>query len=400
MHSDDADARGKSDTDVASMPEGSASCQALEEIPVGHAERLRLMLRQHGTTPSAFDTHSFLKRVLLQPEGLIAQQMNASLDDVCALYGHVSAALLRQGNSLPSPTSVASALSRRHRHFISTGQGPLDAALRGGVGCGLITEITGASGAGKTALALSLAMRAASHPKTDSRRARTLWITTDASAFPAAVAAEVLQWHLEARSCSSDGSGENAEDALRNVAVAVYPTLARLREYFPALRSHLARQTGLRLLVIDNFSLLVRRSFPGVEDEVKERHEAVAGLMSVLKSIAEEFRVAVVVTTVSGEELGHAFLHAVNTRLRLAQCLLEPRGALGEQAEGQPRVTRVLELVKSSAAAGWRFECEFDGMCLMRARPLDATAVLLFEDAALFGVDPIGHVTIPTFVYC
>ncbi|ESL09556.1 DNA repair protein [Trypanosoma rangeli SC58] len=400
MHSNGEGAAEKSDTDAGPTPEGFAACPLLEGIPVEHAERLRLMLRQKGMVATAFDTCALLTGVLLQPEVLLAQHMNLSLDDVNALYGHVSAALLRQSDSLSSPTSVASALACRHRHFISTGQRCLDDALRGGVGCGMIMEVTGASGTGKTALALGLAMHAATHPKTDGRRARTLWITTDLSAFPAAVAAEVLQWHLAARSCSGDEGSENVGNVLRNVAVRICSTLAQLREYLPALRGHVARQTDLRLVVIDNFTVLVRRSFPGVEDEVKERHEAVAELMNVLKSLAQEFRVAVVIATASGEELGHSFLHSVNTRLRLAQCLLKPRDALGVQGETQPRVTRVLQLVKSSAAAGCCFECEFDGMCLTRAQPLDEDAVLLFEDAAQFGVDPLGHVTLPTFVYC
>ncbi|RNF10631.1 DNA repair protein [Trypanosoma rangeli] len=402
MHSNGEGASEKSDTAAVPIPEGFVACPLLEGIPVEHAERLRLMLRQKGmtTTATAFDTCALLTAVLLQPEVLLAQQMDLSLDDVNALYGHVSAALLRQSDFLASPTSVASVLSCRHRHFISTGQQGLDGALRGGVGCGLITEVTGAAGAGKTALALSLAMHAATHPKTDGRRVRTLWITTDLSAFPAAVAAEVLQWHLDARSCSGDEGGENVGNVLCNVAVTICPTLAQLREYLPALRGHVARQTDLRLVVIDNFTVLVRRSFPGVENEVKERHEAVAELMSVLKSLAQEFCVAVVIATASGDELGHSFLHSVNTRLRLSQCLLEPRDALGVQGEIQPRVTRVLQLVKSSAAAGCCFECEFDGMRLTRAQPLDEDAVLLFEDAAMFGVDPLGHVKLPTFVYC
>ncbi|ESS70481.1 putative DNA repair protein [Trypanosoma cruzi] len=400
MQFNDAATTKKRDQDDVTMPGSSVESLTLEEIPVEQAERLRLLLRQQGMMETGLNTHSLLQRVLLRPECVLAQQMNASLDDVYVLYSHVSAALLRRNNSFLSPTPVAAVLSSHHRHFISTGQECLDGALRGGLGCGLITEITGATGAGKTAFALNLAMRAASYPKKDDRRSCTLWITTDVSAFPATVAAAVLKRHFEARSCIDQEDGEDLEDALRNVAVTVHPTLAQLRQYFSVLRSHLANRTDVRFVVVDNFSVLVRRSFPGVDEEVTERHEAVAEFMSILKSIAQEFCVAIAVTTVSGEELGHSFLHAVNTRLRLTQCLLDCRGAFAFQEESQVRVTHVLELVKSSAAAAWRFECEFEGMCLKRARPLGDNEVVLVEDAKLFGADPFGHVTLPTFAFC
>ncbi|KEG09287.1 DNA repair protein [Trypanosoma grayi] len=369
-----------------------------EQRGLSTTERVHLLLQQLQRT-GRYSTDSQLAGVLLQPPCVIAQQTDASLEDVDALYRYIGTAIVNRTNLPLAPITVADFLTHHCRPFIPTGHECLDSALMGGIGCGLVTEITGATGAGKTAFALHLALHAASYTAADPRKARTLWITTDAAAFPAAAAVErVLQQHLEAQ--SKNGSSEEAEDALRDVTVALHATLAQLRAWLPALRRHLAQCVNVRLVVLDSFSTLVRRSFPGVEEEVAERHEAVAELLGILKEIAQEYCVAVVVTTLSGSELGHSFLHAVNTRLRLTQCVLERKGVV-EAKEGTVRVvTHMVELVKSSVAAASRFECEFDGLLLRHVRLLDDGTVVMLEDAALCSVDPAGHVIVPTFVYC
>ncbi|KAH8609531.1 putative Rad51 recA bacterial DNA recombination protein [Trypanosoma vivax] len=123
---------------------------------------------------------------LLKSPWEVSQQLNISLDDVALLYQYLSATVLAGPNTLLYPVSVAECFTSRKRSIISTGSECLDRALAGGLACGTITEVTGASGSGKTALALHLAMRLACENDTMPGPHRTLWITTDYLAFPSA----------------------------------------------------------------------------------------------------------------------------------------------------------------------------------------------------------------------
>ncbi|ORC88594.1 DNA repair protein [Trypanosoma theileri] len=381
------------DEDITKPLSAVADVKVQRNFLFDQPEYLSSMLQKlQGMT--RYNTDSQLSRILLESPSVIAHQVDASLNDVNMLFHYVSTAVLYSSETALTPISVSESLSQRYRYVISTGHESLDDALKGGIGCGLVTEITGAMGSGKTAFALHLAMHSASYVKNDPRKSRTLWITTDESAFPALAAVTVLQQQLHM--CGD--FGEDSEDALSDVAISVQASLAQLRAYIPALRQHLSHYVNVRLVVVDNFSIMVRREFPGVEEEILERQEAVAEMMGLLKGIAQEFGVAVVIATVSGVELGHAFLHAVNTRLRFTECLLERRSTMGiQESRGCP--THVMELTKSSIAAPLRFECKFDGMSLKCVRLLDESELMVFEDIAISGMDPFGHVVVPTFIY-
>lgn len=372
----------------------------LKELPFELASRLSfLLLRKNSQgVENNLNEELLLTEMLLQSPCDVAQQMDVSLDDVNSICQYFGGLLVRRTNSLLAPVVVADILSNNCSRVLPTGHECLDSALKGGVSCGSITEITGATGSGKTALALHFALHSATNTQNDSQRAGTLWITSDASAFPALAAAEVLKCHAEAH-CSGGEKKDNIEDALRAVSVVVCTTLIDLRNFISALRRHILRQPNVRLVVLDNFSTLVRRCFPGVDDEVAERHEAVTELMSIFKAIAQEFSVAVVITTLSGTELGHSFLHAMNTRFRLTQSLLVRRCPGGDDKTNGARATHILELVKSSAAAFLRFECLFDGLSLMRVQPLENDEIILREDAAFLGVNYLDCFSVPTFVY-
>ncbi|KAH9599794.1 DNA recombination and repair protein Rad51-like [Trypanosoma melophagium] len=385
-------AETEDDEDLIKSPCATTDVKVLEDPSLEQEECLFFMLQKlKGMTK--YNTDSQLSRVLLESPCVIAHQVDVSLNDVNMLFQYISAGVINSSENALTPISVSESLTQRYRHVIATGHESLDDALKGGVGCGLVTEITGAMGSGKTAFALHLALHSASYVKFDPRKSRTLWITTDESAFPAMAAMTLLQQH---HMCGD--LGEDSEDALSDVAVSIQATLAQLRSYIPVIRQYFSHYVNVRLVVIDNFSIMVRREFPGVDEEILERHESVAEIMRLLKGIAREFGVAVVVATVSGVELGHSFLHAVNTRLRFTQCFLDRRGIMGIQGS-KGSLTHVMEVTKSSIVAPLRFECEFDGMCLKCVRLLNARELMMFEDTAVFGMDPFGHVVVPTFVY-
>nr|CCC95326.1 unnamed protein product [Trypanosoma congolense IL3000] len=344
--------------------------------------------------------------VLLEPPCELSQQLDVSLVDVELLYKHISNTLIMTPGSSLVPVSVKEYASCGHRGAIPTGFECLDTAIAGGVGRGSVTEITGASGSGKTVFALHLMKGAARLSSGEGTPYHTLWITSDGySSFPVKAASNVLGSGLDGcvsnTSCFAGSSREAAGRALKmaqGLSVVVVSTITQLLECLPKLREHVSFSSGVRLVVVDDLNTMVRRSYSGVDEEVLERHNAVASLMQSFKIIAQEFSVAIVVLTQSVGDLGHAFLYGVNTRLRLSKCLLRHRRD-AEPTEGELRLGHVLDVVKSSASLGSQFECEFAGIHLKRVAPLPHEALLL-RDADFYGLDPYGHTVVPAFFFC
>lgn len=409
-NSDDDDDEGDDFVNLAQKPvvdlSDSDELTTQEADPL-QMERVQVMLKKLEGLPG-YGNGTRLENVLLQPPCDVSQMLDASLDDVELLYRHISHTIVNSPDSTLLPISVEDQLSSSCFGVISTGHKCLDNVLAGGVKCGLVTEITGASGTGKTALALNLAGRAATLAREGRGNGKhhTLWISSNQHPFSTRATAGYLRSTLGTYRGDNNGSnaaepdrfGGDAETALQQLAIVTIPTLGQLLEHMPVLRENIMLNDGVRLVVVDDFSAMVRRTFTGMDGEVIERHNAVAALMNAMKSVAQDLRVAVVIITQSEVDLGHAFLYAVNTRLRLSRCLLQPNDAAADVA-GNVRLVHLLELVKSCMASDCKFECKFEGFYLGSVHLLTEGAVAL-RDVDFYGVDPFGYAVVPTFVHC
>lgn len=179
------------------------------------------------------------------------------------------------------------------------GQPLLDAAL-GGLRAGAVVELAGPPGSGRAALAAAWLRRA---------RRPALWLHSGSARHTAAVAqrAGPLVSFLQT-------------PVLTDAVACVEQLLA-------------AAPAALRLLVVSDFSVMVRRDCGRLAPDDFARQGALAAAVQLLKALAGEQRLTVLLITecaavrqrqaVSPEaagELGRVFYHAVNARLRLSPC--------------------------------------------------------------------------------
>lgn len=160
-----------------------------------------------------------------------------------------------------------------------TGLLPLDSALGGGgLPPGMVTEVVGAPGVGKSQLLYGLAARAAG------RGFKVLYVDTEGK-FCADRLFEVARVLG-----GGDGAGE---EALRQVLVVRPESLPELRACLDSLESEVIDH-GVRLVLVDSVAAPVKRAFgPG---EGRERQEALEVVGSRLKWLADVFRLPVAVT--------------------------------------------------------------------------------------------------------
>jgi len=166
-----------------------------------------------------------------------------------------------------------------------TGLEPLDSALGGGgLPPGMVTEVVGANGVGKSQLLYALAARAAV------RGHKVLFVDTEGK-FCAHRLFEVMQASVEKGGPSTAVS--TAEHALLRVLVARAESLEALRTCLDALEAEVIDK-GVRLILVDSVAAPVKRAFgPG---EGRARQEALGAVGARLKWLADVFRLPVAVT--------------------------------------------------------------------------------------------------------
>ena len=180
-----------------------------------------------------------------------------------------------------------------------TGLLPLDRALGGGgLPPGMVTEVVGAPGAGKSQLLYGLAARAAA------RGLKVLFVDTEGK-FCADRLAEVgraagggagADAGAGTRGAGGGGGAGGAgerEGPLSRVLVLRAESLPVLRACLDSLESEVIDH-GVRLVLVDSVAAPVKRAFgPG---EGRERQEALGLVGSRLKWLADVFRLPVAVT--------------------------------------------------------------------------------------------------------
>ncbi|XP_062037421.1 DNA repair protein RAD51 homolog 2 isoform X2 [Lepus europaeus] len=135
--------------------------------------------------------------------------------------------------------------------FLPTTLPALDEALRGGVACGSLTEITGPPGCGKTQFCIMMSILAT--------------LPTDMGGLEGAVV------YIDTESAFSAERIESLEEEIIS--------------------------KGVKLVIIDSVASVVRKEFDTqLQGNIKERNKFLAREASLLKYVAEEFSIPVILT--------------------------------------------------------------------------------------------------------
>ena len=228
----------------------------------------------------------------------------------------------------PQPTTALEIKQRVEVNSLPTGLALIDRKLLGGIPARSVTEVVGAPGVGKTQFSMMLAVlalrQAASRAAADESYG-VVYLDTEAgfrqermmqmagSLFPAVLA----------------GAAQSLGSRLHYLSLSTTRALMEALEQLEGL----IIEHGIRLVVLDSAAALVRKEYG--RDALAERQRLLGQQASLLKRLAENFGIPVVVTNqmtthrselpATGEEpteqlaaaLGNTWAHAVNTRLEL-----------------------------------------------------------------------------------
>ncbi|KCZ79458.1 DNA repair protein RAD51 [Anncaliia algerae PRA339] len=203
--------------------------------------------------------------------------------------------------------------------YITTGSTELDKLLNGGIESGGITEIFGEFRTGKTQLCHTLAVTCQLNQESGGASGKCLYIDTEGTFRP------------ERLISIAERYGIDPETALENVSYArAYNSDHQSQLLLQA--SAMMTESKYSLLIIDSAMALYRTDFSG-RGELGARQVHLARFLRMLMRLADEFKVAVVITnqvvaTVDGAAAmfgadpkkpigGHIMAHASTTRLYL-----------------------------------------------------------------------------------
>jgi RecA/RadA recombinase len=175
---------------------------------------------------------------------------------------------------------LASALL--HRARVPTGCGSFDAALGGGFGCGMLTEVIGTPGSGKTQVALSACASATA------AGGSAIYVDADGAFLPSR-ARELVNTRLQSDGKGSGEDGSQAEQALGRWLLTRVCSFDELAGGVAHVLPEILQGKGdINIIVVDSVS----QPFRTFERQgAKKRLEAFAGRMA---DVALRFNVAVV----------------------------------------------------------------------------------------------------------
>ena len=219
---------------------------------------------------------------------------------VCTCTGAQAADLLHKYKSQP--------------HSVRTPLPMLDAVLGDGFAFGSLTELAGTSGAGKSQWCMSTALSVLLAPGHEATE--VVYIETERKLSP-----QLLERMAMAR-LAADGvadAGAAAASALRRLHILTATDAPAFLGVLSTLEG-MVLQSDVALVVVDSIAGAVK-----ADEGHVARQEALMAAATALKTLAEHFAFAVLVTNLAhtragGElspSLGVAWSHAVNTRLLL-----------------------------------------------------------------------------------
>ena len=204
---------------------------------------------------------------------------------------------------------------------VSTGCAEFDQILCGGFESGSITEIYGEARAGKSQLALTVAVASFLPREAGGGEGRTLYLDTEGAFRPERLIPIATRFDLDA-----DFVQENVIYARIYNCDQLDNAIAEAGALFACEDPESA---PFRTLVVDSIIGPYRQEFPG-RAELPERQQRMGRVLWMLKKIAETYNIAVVLTNqvtadpgaMAGQDAkkpvgGNILAHAVNTRIML-----------------------------------------------------------------------------------
>lgn len=286
----------------------------------------------------------------------LSELLDLSMKEAAQLVSTVAAAVCPAGQ----PVSALLARKRTEASHLPFNLPALDLALRGGAPVGAVTELVGAAGAGKTQACLQLAAAATLPLSAGGLGGSAVYIDTE-SRFSGERLVEIARgrWPDSFREPAS------VEALLKGVVVIAPGSGVELLQRLEGLEAVIIEHS-VRLVLVDSIAFLVRSG----QGTLHERHELLGEQASRLKTLAEAFRIPVIVTnqvTTRVEPGGRAFAEAAadggeapgaHVEAQLAASLgtkwahdVNLRLSLETAETGQ----RLLSITKSSAAPALSF---------------------------------------------
>ncbi|XP_063097622.1 DNA repair protein RAD51 homolog 2 isoform X1 [Cavia porcellus] len=175
--------------------------------------------------------------------------------------------------------------------FLSTTLSALDEALHGGIACGSLTEITGPPGCGKTQFCMMMSVLATLPPNMGGLEGAVVYIDTE-SAFSAERLIEIAE--------SRFPRYFNTEEKLLLTSTKVYVyrelTCEKVLQRIESLEEEIISKR-VKVVIIDSIASVVRKEFDTqLQGNMKERNKFLAKGASLLKYLAEEFSIPVILT--------------------------------------------------------------------------------------------------------
>nr|XP_008115165.1 PREDICTED: DNA repair protein RAD51 homolog 2 isoform X4 [Anolis carolinensis] len=175
--------------------------------------------------------------------------------------------------------------------FLPTTLEDLDKILHGGIACGSITEITGPSGCGKTQFCIMMSLLATLPTSMGGFSGAVIYIDTE-SAFSAERLIEIAQHRFPHYFAS--------EEKLISMSSSIYLyrelTCDGVLKRIESLEEEIISK-NVKLVILDSIASVVRKEFDTkLQGNLRERTNLLTKEASILKYLAEEFSIPVILT--------------------------------------------------------------------------------------------------------
>ncbi|XP_015669579.1 DNA repair protein RAD51 homolog 2 [Protobothrops mucrosquamatus] len=175
--------------------------------------------------------------------------------------------------------------------FLPTTLEDLDKILHGGIACGSLTEITGPSGCGKTQLCIMMSLLATLPTNMGGLDGAVIYIDTE-SAFTAERLVEIAQHRFPHYFATEEKLIAMTNKVLVYQELTCDSVLKRIKSLEEEIISK-----NVKLIIVDSVASVIRKEFDTKrQGNLKERSNLLSKEASILKYLAEEFSIPVILT--------------------------------------------------------------------------------------------------------
>uniref|UniRef100_A0A8C6XR08 DNA repair protein RAD51 homolog 2 n=1 Tax=Naja naja TaxID=35670 RepID=A0A8C6XR08_NAJNA len=175
--------------------------------------------------------------------------------------------------------------------FLPTTLEDLDKILHGGIACGSLTEITGPSGCGKTQFCIMMSLLATMPTNMGGLDGAVIYIDTE-SAFTAERLVEIAQHRFPNYFATEEKLIAMTNKVLVYQELTCDSVLKRIKSLEEEIISK-----NVKLIIVDSVASVVRKEFDTKrQGNLKERSNLLTKEASILKYLAEEFSIPVILT--------------------------------------------------------------------------------------------------------